>query len=152
MIGIRYWDNRLHRWGAWLATGGGRLSSTPLARMRELGVRVDDAGQQDTPMVHVVEQETDAMIRNLQPRTVGVIDAYYRNQDTINDLAQRFDMHPDTIRAWIRDSHKRLQRQLEERRRGEPRQKPSKAVTVLGAEKRGRGRTVASVVPENTIS
>lgn len=147
MIGVPYWDRRLHLWGAWLATGSGRLSSTPLAKLREIGTRITGGHELGAPMVHEVERETDAMISMLPRKAADVLDAHYRSQVSVNELAVRHQMHPDTVRAWIRDSHKRLQRQLDERRRGSPQERGAKAVTVHGEPSNGRGRTIASVVP-----
>jgi hypothetical protein len=148
MIGVPYWDRRLHLWGAWLATGSGRLSSTPLARLRQIGVRIQSQAEQEAPFVHEVERETDQMVKTLPARWSAVLDAFYRSQCSVNQLAVCYQIHPDTIRGWIRDSHKRLQRQLDDRRRGRPHPAPTKAVNVLGDVARGRGRTLASVVPE----
>ena len=147
MIGAPYWDRRLHLWGAWLATGSGRLSTTPLAKLRQMGVRVQAGPDNEAPMVHEIERETDAMVKTLPPRWMAMLDAHYRAQASVNELSVAYEVHPDTIRSWIRDSHKRLQRQLDDRRRGRPRQAQAKAVTVLWQEARGRGRTLASVVP-----
>jgi hypothetical protein len=147
MIGLEYWDRRLHCWGAWLATDGGRLSSTPLARMRALGVRVQSSSDGDLPMVHELERETDEMVKRL-PRHAGqLVDAYYRGQVTVAELAVCLGYHPDTIRAGIRKAHKLLQRMLDERRRGRQDRQP-KAITIKGHTTKGRPRTIASVVPE----
>lgn len=147
MIGMPYWDRRLHLWGTWLATGSGRLSSTPLAKLRQIGVRVQGGADGDPPMVHEIERETDTMVKTLPARWACVLDLHYRCQIDVNQLAVMYEIHPDTIRSWIRDSHKRLQRQLDDRRRGHTRREQVKAVNVLGTEQRGRGRTLASVVP-----
>ena len=147
MIGVPYWDRRLHLWGAWLATGSGRLSSTPLAKLRQMGVRIQSGNEAEPPMVHEIERETDGMVKTLPRRWATVLDLHYRGQLGVNQLAVTYQMHPDTVRSWIRDSHKRLQRQLDDRRRGKPKQAQAKAVNVPGTEARGRGRTLASVVP-----
>jgi uncharacterized protein YjcR len=98
-------------------------------------------------LVQVVEGAPDAMIRALPARLAEVIDAYYRARLRVPELAVRYDMHPDTIRAWIREGHRKLQRQLGERRNGQP-QARGKAVNVRGEPSRGRGRTLASVVAD----
>jgi hypothetical protein len=147
MIGVAYWDRRLHLWGAWLATDGGRLSSTPLARMRALGVRIQE--QASSPgMVHDVERETDAMIGALALDKSIIVHAYYRHRFTVYEIGFNLDLHPDTIRKRLRDSHHALQRMMDERRRGEPARRQPKALTITGEPKRGRGRTMASVVPD----
>lgn len=148
MIGVPYWDRRLHKWGAWLATDGGKLSSTPLARLRQLGVRVQAQGFGDAPMTHEAEQETDAMVHALPVNAVFVLAQYYCRQVSVNQLAIYLELHPDTIRAGIRRSHGLLQRMLDERRRGGVKRQAAKAVTVLGERRRGRGRALASVVPD----
>jgi len=145
MIGDKYWDHRLHRWGAWLATGSGRLSSTPLARLRALGVKVQTGSEREAPMVHEAERETDQMIHRLPGQAADLLDAYYRRLSGVHELAVSRGRHPDTIRAAIKRSHGMLQRMLDERRRGQ-RQPQPKAVIIRGEVVRGRGRTIASAV------
>ncbi len=147
MIGVPYWDHRLSRWGAWLATGGGRISQSPIASMRSLGTRVQAAGQNEVPMVHEAERDTEAMVAALPGLAPSLLRVYYMRRATINELAFAWESHPDTVRRWIRDSHKRLQRQLERRRRGE-RPAPVKALTVRAEQANGRQRAIASVVPD----
>ena len=125
---------RMRNWARWwdASENGGVLPSSLGSLSVELGCRVDRYREAELPLLFGEGDDTEAAMRELQPRYEQVIRKFWLNEGKgLRWLARQRLVDHHTIAAWLIEGHERLRGILS--RRSEAMRQRGAAARAIGA-------------------